>query len=392
MTLFVFLFWGCVLALAHSYLFYPLIVKWLAKGKQPNDCIYSPDEPLPLVTIMMAVYNEERVLEQKLNSIFANDYPLDRLQVLIGSDNSTDATHSILGRFARQYPQLSFSIFQRQGKANILNQLQPLAQGEVYIFTDANVFFDKNLIYQLVKHFKNKEIGQVGATFVNSGMRAEGISMQEKTYIGRETWIKHGEGLVWGTMMGAFGGCHAVRAECFVSNPPNFFMEDFYLSMHVLRIGKKAILETEAIVYEDVPNEVSEEFKRKTRISIGNFQNLSVYASLLFPPHTGLAFSFLSHKVLRWLGPFFILIALLSSGLAAYLGSNLFYGILFLLQLIGLLFVPLFDALLRRLGIHFWLLRALVYFNAMNLALLVGFFKYLKGVKSNVWQPTKRNA
>lgn len=391
------LFWGSVLAITHSYVIYPLIVKLLARGRQTNDDVYALDNPqtLPVVTIMMAVYNEERVLEQKLRSIFDTRYPLDKIEVLIGSDNSNDRSHEILEHFARQYPQLRYSIFQRQGKANILNNLQRLAQGTVYIFTDANVFFAPDTIYQLAKHFKNPKIGQVGAAFVNSGVQTSGISMQEKSYIGRETGIKLGEGLLWGAMMGAFGGCHALRASLFVPNPPHFFMEDFYISMHILREGYNAILEPKAIVYEDVSNEVSEEFKRKTRISVGNFQNLSVFYPLLFSiRRPGMAFAFWSHKLLRWFGPFFMLIAFISNALLAYWGwaaATYFYPVLFLLYCLGLFGVPVTDALLRRMGIHLWLLRAVGYFIAMNTALLIGFFKYLKGVKSNVWQPTKRN-
>lgn len=396
MTVFLgFLFWLSVLAMAHSYALYPVLVRWLAKGKKPNAFVFAADDPqLPRVSIMMAVYNEERVLEQKLRSVFDNDYPADRWELLVGSDNSADGTHAILERYAALYPQrLRYTVFaERQGKANILNQLQRQAQGSVYIFTDANVFFERDLIFQLVRHFKNLEVGQVGAAFVNKTLGNKGISGHEKRYIGRETSVKYAEGLLWGTMMGAFGGCHAVRAECFVPNPPGFFMEDFYLSMHVLSMGKMALLEPQALVYEDVPDEMAEEFKRKKRISIGNFQNLKAYSRLLWASRPGLAFSFWSHKVLRWLGPFFILAALLASGLLWWLGGNLFYGILFLMQLTGLFGVPLLDALLRGMGLHLWLLRGISYFNAMNLALLVGFFHYIKGVKSNVWQPTKRNA
>lgn len=386
------LFSGSILALAHSYLIYPFLLNILAGEKGfVGEGHAQDDADLPSLSLFMAVYNEEKVLREKLDSIFATSYPLDKIQVLIGSDSSTDASHEILQSYAQKYPQLQFEVYSRRGKAMILNALQEHATGQVYVYTDANVIFHKDLLYQLVKHFKDARIGQVGARFLNKGMQADGISVQESSYIARETRIKRQEGALWGTMMGAFGGCHAIRAEAFVPNPPNFLMEDFYISLHILSLGYQAILEPQALVYEDVPNEVDEEFKRKIRISAGNFQNLSVYYKLLFPPYTGLAFSFLSHKVLRWLGPFFLLAAFLSSAALALYVKNLFYITTFILLLGALFFLPLLDNILKRMNIHISLLRFVSYFLAMNWALFQGFITYIKGVRSNVWQPTKRS-
>jgi cellulose synthase/poly-beta-1,6-N-acetylglucosamine synthase-like glycosyltransferase len=375
----------------HSYVLYPLILRWLSRNKDLSFDHYSRSDELPEVTIMMAVYNEEPVLEEKLNSIFENDYPLDKIQILIGSDNSTDNTNQILQKYADQYPQLSFQIFDRQGKANILNQLSEMARGSIYIFTDANVFFSKTLIYELVKYFKTDSIGQVGAYFQNVGMKKAGIGGQEKAYIDRESQIKFREGLLWGSMMGAFGGCYAIRSDCFTKNPPNYYMEDFYLSMYVLSLNKKAILNPEAKVKEDVPNNVAEEFKRKTRISIGNYQNLRSYYSLLFPLSSGLGFSFLSHKVIRWIGPFLLLFALLSNVLLVLLFNQFGYQLILFLQLFAYIAVPIFDQILKRIGIHLSLFRYISYFILMNIALMKGFFNFVKGVDNNVWQPTKRN-
>src|SRR5690606_16045091 len=99
------------------------------------------------------------------------------------------------------------------------------------------------------------------------------------------------EGLIWGTMMGAFGGLYSIRKSFFAPVPRNFLVDDFYITMHALAKGKLAINELSAVSYEDASNKISEEFRRKVRISAGNFQNLSVYKKLLWPPFTGLAFS-----------------------------------------------------------------------------------------------------
>lgn len=386
----IFLFWFSLFCLLQSYLFFPIILEWIAKGKRQNQNIFPKNATdLPTVSILLAVYNEEKVITQKIESTFRTDYPAHKIEFLIGSDASTDATNGIIEKFMGQYPQLKLKIFAgRTGKAGIINQLAAQAKGDVFILTDANVFFTEDTIYQLVKHYQNKEIYLVGGNILNVRFKRDGISLQEKSYLSRENKIKYQEGISWGTMIGAFGGLYSVRSERYAPVPPRFFMDDFYITMNVLEQGGKTINELDAIGYEDVSNKITEEFRRKVRISIGNFQNLMRYAGLLFPFFTGLAFSFLSHKVLRWLGPFFILIMLLSSGILAL--HSAFYQIVFVLQILMIL-VPLADELLKKFDLHVLLLRFISHFYLMNLALLFGFIKYIRGVKTNIWRPTQRN-
>lgn len=160
------------------------------------------------------------------------------------------------------------------------------------------------------------------------------------------------------------------------------------MSMYVLSEGYKAVMADRAICEEDLPSEVKEEFKRKTRISAGNFQNLSVYYPLLWPPGP-IAFSFLSHKVLRWLGPLWIVCIFLGFVLLTASSKMWFWG---LFVMISITLSPIFDRVLKKFGLNLMAFRYPAYFIEMNLALLKGFFLYLKGVQSNAWQPTKRNS
>ncbi len=346
-------------------------------------------EAQPMVSVIMSVFNEEKVLEKKIRTVFLTNYPADKLELVIGSDGSTDKTDNIIENFIKEGYRIQFKKFGgRSGKSNIINALIPDVKGLLYILTDANILFDENTIPFLVRHFKNEKIGLVGANVINTGLLKEGISFQEETYIRRENKIKYQEGLIWGTMMGAFGACYAIRSSLFKVIPQNFLMEDFYITLGVINTGKLSISDPEAKVYEDVSNLVEEEFKRKIRISAGNFQNLGVFYKLLLNPFTGAGFSFLSHKVLRWKGPFFLILALVSS---AFLSEqNLFYRILFFLQLAGLI-TPFIDKLLSSVNIHNFALRLIAYFYTMNLALLLGFIKWIRGIKSNTWNPTQRN-
>jgi cellulose synthase/poly-beta-1,6-N-acetylglucosamine synthase-like glycosyltransferase len=155
--------------------------------------------------------------------------------------------------------------------------------------------------------------------------------------------------------------------------------------MGVIDRGGKVKFETEAICFEDLPSQSSEEFKRKVRISIGNFQNLSSYKHLLFPPWKAVAFAFFSHKVLRWITPFLLFI-MYACTLFLALHSKIFL-ILAVIQLIGFM-LPLFITILNSVKP----LLFIAHFYNMNYALLKGFITYRKGISSSVWEPTKRHA
>jgi hypothetical protein len=141
-------------------------------------------------------------------------------------------------------------------------------------------------------------------------------------------------------------------------------------------------------VYEDVSNDAGIEFKRKIRIATGNFQNLARFRKLLFSRRPGLSFCFWSHKVLRWIGPLFILGALINLIILAF--PYPFYRILLIINVVVLL-IPGLDFALKKLNLHFPFFRFISHFLAMNLAMAKGLLRYLKGVKTNVWQPTKRH-
>jgi cellulose synthase/poly-beta-1,6-N-acetylglucosamine synthase-like glycosyltransferase len=349
---------------------------------------YTSNDELPFISILIAAHNEETVIAKKIESINNTSYPLNKIEIIIGSDCSTDSTNSIVKSFEANQSNLKLvEFYERQGKIGVVNKLVDIARGEIIISTDANVFFEVETIFELVKRMKDSSIGLVDSRMVNTGLNQSGISIQESTYITHEVLVKYREGMLWGTMIGPFGGCFAIHKELFVKPPENFLVDDFYINMKVLEQGKKCLNSLEARVYEDVSNELSEEFRRKVRIAQGNFQNLKTFRKMLWPPTKPLAFAFMSHKVIRWIGPLFIIFAIIS---VLFLQSILFYRIVALA--IGvIILIPFVDFLLKKLRVNLVLLRFVTHFFSMNIALLVGLIKYLKGVNSNVWQPTQRN-
>ena len=200
--------------------------------------------------------------------------------------------------------------------------------------------------------------------------------------------LKWNEGKVWGTMIGAFGGCYAIRKTCHIPVPQNFLMDDFYISLNALKRKKRAIMNMDAKCFEDVSDKIKEEFRRKVRISAGNFQNLFAYTSLWLNPLSKTGFTFWSHKILRWITPILLLGMFISSYMLRE--HNAFYSFVFLAG-ISLILITFAEILLSKLSVNIKPLRFVTHFLGMNLALLLGFFKFLFGVRTNIWKPTERN-
>ena len=391
------LFWVSFFALVHSYIVYPLLLKLLGFRKTTNQIVFLPADELPSLSILIPAHNEEAVIKQKLSSIFETTYPKNKIELLIGSDASIDKTDEIVKEIISNHTAFNGKFIQfkeRNGKPKVINMLAKLAKNEILILTDANVIFEKNTLYQLVKHFKNTEIALVDTRMINTRQNNTGVSKAESAYIRGEVGIKNNEGKVFGKMIGPFGGCYAVRKSFYSPIPENFLVDDFYINMKVLEHGGKSISEINARVHEEVQADWKIEFKRKIRIATGSFQNLFAFSHLLLK-FNSLSFCFLSHKVLRWFGPFFMLVLYL---------TNLFilvrildihelriekYLILFSLQSL-LLILFLFDLILVSLKIYFSPIHIVTHFLSTNLALFIGFFKFISGVKSSIWQPTKR--
>lgn len=382
-----FLFVIGLVFLLYSYLVYPYLLKFLLQ-KQQNASVYPVTGVLPSLTIVVAAHNEEKVLRDKLDSILACNYPADQIELLIGIDNSTDFSALIATEYQTKFAACQVFLFEeRQGKIKIVNALVPKAQHDIIVLTDANVLFTEQTLLQLQAPFSDAQIGLVDSTMKHYGLKDTGISMPESTYIAGEVLIKEAEGKLWGAMMGPFGGCFAFRKKCFEKIPEHFLVDDFYINMTCIEKGFRSVTQTEAIVLEDVSNDLLIEFRRKIRISSGNFQNLKRFWRLLLK-FNWISFTFFSHKVVRWILPVFLVAMTLQ--IIQNHENSWFYELLYF----GLLLIPItfiVDYLSRRQGIQLVWLRYIIHFVSMNIALLVGMFRFFGGIRSSVWQPTKRH-
>lgn len=381
------IFWSTLFLVLHSYMLYPWILQVLSARKKENETLFSTEE-LPAVTIIMSAFNEEKMIADKLDSMLDAVYPDEKITILVGSDASTDRTNEILAAYAQKDTRVQPRIFtERRGKPGVINQLVDEATDEFIIMTDAKVIFHKKTIRTLMRHFKNSRIGIVGGNVLNESVEKDGVSIQEKAFMSREMLIKYREGLVWGATVGVYGAIYAMRKELYTRVPKGFAVDDFFISMNVLRKGKQALLDIHAITYQEVPNLLSEEYRRKVRIATGNYRNMRYFARELLRPWKGASFAYISHKVIRWLGPFIILLFMLSN-ILLYPTHQLYeYA---LIGLAAALCLPIIDFFLSKIGIHIVFLRFVRHFVTMNIALVHGFINNIGGIRKDVWQPTNR--
>ncbi len=373
------------LLILHTYVFYPLFMILIYRNSNHNQLLFYSDHELPAIAILIAAHNEEKVIEKKILSVFNTNYPSSKLKVFIGSDASTDRTDQIISNLTNTYSNIEFIKFKgRVGKISIINHLQSLCDEPVLILSDANVIFKQNTIFELVKYFKDSNVGLVSANIIKESSNNDGISYQEKKYLNFENKIKASESYAFNFIMGAEGGCYAIRNNLFSKVPSNFIVDDFFITMQVLERKNYALLNNLAVCIEDVTTDISSEYRRKVRISSGNFQNLFFFKHLLFD-FSSICFAFWSHKVLRWLTPFFIFICLFSS--VFLIPYHKFFIWIACIQLLFLLF-PLFNYFFKFNNVF---LKFIAHFYLMNFALFEGFIKFIKGIKSSIWEPINRN-
>jgi len=367
------IFFICLLWITIPYLWYPL---WqLAFPGKPLG-INTPSS-FPKISIVFAAYNERTIIEEKIRSIFASHYPQELIEVWIGSDLSDDGQDDIIRELQKEFSGLNLHVnAERSGKSATINRLVELCTGEIIVATDANIIFDENTLVELASPIISSQANAVAGTLTYGKAKTSGTTATtERQYLTIENKIRKSESQKYGFCLGMEGGLYSMRKSAWQPIPPHTFMEDFFQTIQLIKNDHKIYYSDTAIGYEDVSTSLKEEFKRKKRISIGNYQNLKRFRGLLVKKPYPFGYIFLFHKILRWTAPQAMLIGALALVFTPYA----------LLTFMGVAVLVLLELLFYRGA------GPLMYFCAMNLAMLQGYLTYLQGVSSSVWQPTKRN-
>lgn len=377
-------FWSCAGLVVYAYAIYPILIWALSRGMgrapAPDEV---PDDKLPGTSLLIAAHDEEAVIEGTLRAALAIDYPPGKFEVIVASDGSTDSTARIVRQFAEDGVRL-LDYEGRRGKAAVLNAAIPESRGEIVLLSDANTHIEPAAARKLARWFRDPTVGAVcGRLVLNDPRTGRNV---DSLYWRYETFLKRCEGRL-GALLGANGAIYALRKDLYVPIPDDTLVDDFVVPLLAkLRTGCAIVYDPGAIAREETPPDVGSEFHRRARIGAGGFQSIGRLWRLLDPRRGWVAFAFLSHKVLRWLGPFFLIGALVGSFL---LRERPLYRACLMAQ-IGFYLLALLLALApARIG-PLRPLRLTTLFVGMNAALLVGFWRWLSGRQRAAWRRTVR--
>jgi poly-beta-1,6-N-acetyl-D-glucosamine synthase len=380
-------FWFSTILILSSYLFYPLslalLVNFFPKKVNPGTG-YSPK-----ISVLIAAYNEEKCIKNTILQLLESDYDLEKMEIVVGSDNSSDATNAIIQELSDRFRQVKLVAFkERGGKAKIMNELLLRAEGEILVFCDANTMYHKDAIKKMIAPYADDSVGGVcGRLVLNKIKKAMDSGSKELSYWNYETFIKSLEGKL-GMLIGSNGGIYSIRKEFYVPPMTNpLTADDLYTTMKVLEQRKKFLYRKDAIAEEDMAPSVEAEFNRKVRITTTNISTIKPLAKLLSPSYGLIAYGFWFHKIIRWFSPFLFVLALVSNALIFTTGNLLMYA--FYAQLAFYL-AALVGSLLKLIGVKIQPLLLCSYFVMTNIALMIGIFKFLANQKYTVWDSPAR--
>jgi cellulose synthase/poly-beta-1,6-N-acetylglucosamine synthase-like glycosyltransferase len=373
------LFWSSLLLIAYTYVAYPVLL-WVAcrlrRLMERTPAADASPVEWPAVTMLVAAHNEAGVIREKIANCLAVDYPADRFRVVIASDGSVDGTNEIVAACSDPRIQL-IAYSQRRGKIATLNATIPALEDEILVMSDANTMYAPDAVRALVRHFADRRVGCVCGELVLES--PDGGGSGEGLYWKYETLLKRMESKL-GFLLGATGGIFAMRKSLFRPLPTSTIVEDFVTAMKILEDGHRVCYEPGARATETTAPSMRDEMRRKSRIGAGGFQAIGMTAAMLNPLRGMPALGYWSHKIVRWFVPFLMLGALLAN---VALATEPIYALFLVAQ--ALAYAIGVQGLLPRPMDH-RLVRPVRYFFMMNLALFIGFFRFLRGTQRVTWE------
>lgn len=381
------IFWICIAIIFYSYFGYGIVIYLVVKIKNAlGKKVVFDDAFEPEVTLIVPCFNEADYIEEKIKNSTELDYPKEKLKLIFISDGSSDDTPERI----KKYPNvIGLHENKRSGKAAAMNRAMKFVNTPIVVFCDANTILNKEAIKELVKHYKNENVGAVTGEKRIISTNKEGASTAgEGIYWKYESLLKKLDSDFY-SVVGAAGELMSYRTSLYKELPPDSLLDDLMQSMQIAIDGYRVIYEKNAWAAETASANVKEELKRKIRISAGAWQSMLRLGKAFNPFHNfKLFFAFISHRVLRWtLAPLSLLVLLLLNIFLAPT-SNLYFTILLLqilfytLALIGWYFEN------KRIKVK--VLFVPYYFFIMNLCMYLGLFRFLKGKQSVSWERAQR--
>ncbi len=371
---------------------YPVLILFLssffAKGLSLNKL---DDKNLPEVTIIISAYNEEDLIWNCIKSIFDSEYDIERIKVLVGSDGSTDNTVLKLKQLKEIYPKIDYYSFDRKGKNYVINQLSAKASTDLIFYMDADCRIDTPTLRRMVEKFTDPNVGAVIANMVSYGYEIEDNEVGnvrenagfkgESIYQKFELILRVHESRIFSTP-GSLGAFYGIRKIYYSPLPNDKVCDDMMPILNVAKFKKRSYFDEDSYVWEVRKKSLTNELDRRARVSAGVYSTLYAAKELLLPNYGWFSFFLISHKLIRLLSPFFlILIFLFSFFIQDSIMMNISFGILLIITVTGFA-----GYLLEKVNIVFFPFKISLYFLTMNLGLFIAFFKFIFDKKIAIWE------
>lgn len=382
------LFWSLLALVFYTYIGYGIVLFLIVKvrGSKINPVVFENKDGFPALTHIIAAFNEEDYIEEKIQNALNLDYPKEKNIVWVVTDGSDDSTADLVAKLDNVR---LFHRDERMGKIHAVNRVMPLVETPVVVYSDANTILNNESLKNITRHYLDPKVGCVsGEKRVRQEDSDVASSAGEGMYWKYESFLKKYDYKLY-SVVGAAGELFSIRTELFEKVHTDTLIEDFYLSLSIAKKGYKIAYEPDAYALENSSESIQEEAKRKVRIAAGGHQAIVRLASLLnFFKYGWLSFQYISHRVLRWTLTPLALLALLIVNVLLF-NTHIFYQLILAGQIA--------FYILAYLGYYFQKRKIKVkaffvpfYFTFMNVSVFQGFARYVKGSQSVLWERASR--
>jgi len=389
------LFWVSAFLIFYAYAGYPILVTLLSRFRRRP--VYTLPG-LPTVTLLLAAYNEEKVMSQKMENSLLLDYPRDHLQILVADDGSTDQTTKIVKSYADRGIQL-VSYPDRMGKLSTLNRAVKKAKNQIILFSDSDNFFPPDTIQQIVKYFADPLVGAVSGGRNVIGSNALGGA--EGVYWKYEEFIKLQESRL-SSCVGVAGDLLAIRSELYNPPPSHIINDDFYMALSIMKQGYRVVYAPEARSFHPVASSENGEMERRARMVAGRYQTMFLAWRMLPFRNPVVLWQVISHKFLRPLVPFAMIVMFLANLFALlqqgpWNGPAMFllappYALIFLIMQLIFYFLGVLGKRYKFGGVLGKILYLPTFLLNSNVAALLGFYRFLTDKQTVMWKKVRESA
>lgn len=360
---------------------YPIllnIISLFVKTPLKLNSDYSPE-----ITILIAAYNEEDLIQDCLNSVLNSDYPSDKIQIFVGSDGSSDNTNSIVKTFQLRHENIRLFEFSRSGKNKVLNNLVSEVKTEITFFLDADLRVRPNSISNLVKILSDTKVGAAlsAVNIVSFDKNMNAGSHGETVYQKYESFLRSKESEIYSNI-NSLGTLYGIRTEFFKPFPSDTVCDDLFNVFSIALKNKRIIFDRNTIVDEVRLKSLNQEFFRRVRVVAGGLSTISYSSQLISPSFGWSSFFVWSHKMLRWLSPVFLILLIILTFLIPY--PSEIRNVLLILQSATYL-SAFIGFLLDKANVSISIFKLSYFYISMNAAFFVGILRFFSGKQNSAW-------